>query len=76
MLNDRRQERHGLEPGIVVEPAEIPDRYTQLLAARTLSGPDRPDEAVAVAGVRGPVNLSAWCLNTDSQANFDLNGGP
>jgi hypothetical protein len=33
-------ERHGLELGIVVEPAEIPDRYTLLLAARTLSGPD------------------------------------
>ena len=70
VLNDRRQERHGLEPGIVVEPAEIPDRYTQLLAARTLSGPDRPDEVVLVVSVRGPAKSK--CLVVEYRQSVEL----
>lgn len=47
------QEHPDFRPGIVVEPEEIPDRYAQLLAARNLSGCDRPDEVVVVPRVSG-----------------------
>jgi hypothetical protein len=68
--------RRGLEPGIVVEPAENPGRYALLLATRTPSGTLRLDEVEPVVSVRGRLSLKYLAVEYRSQSNFDLNGGP
>jgi hypothetical protein len=46
--------RNGPEPGIIVEPAEIPNGHTLLLAAHTLRGVPRGREVVLVLSlIRG-----------------------
>ncbi len=58
-----------------MEPAELPDRHILLLAARTLSGPDRPDEVVLVGNVRGPAKSKCLVVEYRQSVDFDLNGG-
>jgi hypothetical protein len=40
--------RNGPEPGIVVDPTEIPDGHALVLAVQPLIGPDRDPETVMV----------------------------
>lgn len=40
--------RNGPEPGIVVDPSQIPDGHALLLAVQPLVGPDRDPETVIV----------------------------
>jgi hypothetical protein len=47
--------RNGPEPGIIVQPAEIPEGHTLLLATQTMTGAPRGHEIVVVLRlIRGP----------------------
>jgi hypothetical protein len=47
--------RNGPEPGIIVDPTQIPDDHALVLAVRPLVGPDRdPDTVIVLHLIEGP----------------------
>jgi hypothetical protein len=53
--------RNGPEPGIVVDPTQIPDGHALVLAVQPLIGPDRDPETVIVLYlIEGPPPRIVW----------------